>query len=238
MEDTASLETGLLLSVRCLCDFAIGTDTPPDALVFDAPDIEPWVSHFSGVVLSTGSETRAETLLAAGAACVFLGEAALLDSQVVDRLVARHGGECIGIYAPVRRQAVSWAFDSVSNADFRVVTPSFCEPSWEVLRADGSGTGTLAGWWLKAMRESGAGSLLVCADIADDTDLNLCATLVEDFGAALWLGPLHGGAPRLADWVRYGQARQLALPSDLYAGHAELLAEFAPSDDIVPVAFA
>ena len=130
---------------------------------------------------------------------------------MVDRLVARHGAERIGIYAPLRRQAVSWSFDTVSNADFRVVTPSFCEPSWEVLRADGSGTGTLAAWWLKAMRELGAGSLLVRADITDDTDLNLCATLVEEFGAALWLGPLQGKIPSLADWVRYGQLRQLAL---------------------------
>ena len=142
--------------------------------------------------------------------CVY-GRSGAPRQLVVDRLVARHGAERIGIYAPLRRQAVSWSFDTVSNADFRVVTPSFCEPSWEVLRADGSGTGTLAAWWLKAMRELGAGSLLVRADITDDTDLNLCATLVEEFGAALWLGPLQGKIPSLADWVRYGQLRQLAL---------------------------
>lgn len=242
MEDSAlpevSLTLGLPPVVRCLCDFNGEHQAPPDALVFDAPDVESRLVDFSGIVLPTGAETRAEALLAAGAACVFLGEAALLDSLVVDRLVARHGTERVGIYAPLRRQAVSWSFETVSNADFRVVTPSFCEPSWEVLRANGSGTGTLAAWWLKAMRQLGAGALLVRADIADDTELNLCATLVEEFGAALWLGPLHDEAPALADWVRYGQLRQLALPSELYARREDLLAEFAPATDIDSVAIA
>lgn len=242
MEDSALPEAGLPLGVplivRCLCDINDEHNAPQDAMVFDAPDIESRLADFSGVVLSAGSETRAEVLLAAGAACVFLGEAALLDSLVVDRLVARHGTERIGIYAPLRRQAVSWSFDTVSNADFRVVTPSFCEPAWEVLRADGSGTGTLAAWWLKAMRQLGAGSLLVRADITDDTELNLCATLVEEFGAALWLGPMKDETPPLVDWVRYGQLRQLALPPELYARRENLLAAFAPATDINPVAIA
>jgi len=207
-------------------------------MVFDAPDIEPWVSYFSGVILPTGSEARAETLLTSGAACVFLGEAALLDSRAVDRLVVRHGTERIGIYAPVRRQVVSWSFDTVSNADFRVVTPSCCEPSWEVLRADGTATGTLAGWWLKAMRQLGAGTLLVLADITDDTDLNLCATLVEEFGETLWFGPLKDKVPLLVDWVSYGQLRQLALPPELYARRADLLAASVPGTNIGPLAIA
>lgn len=238
MEDFALPEAGLPLVVRCLCDFNDEHEAPPDAMVFDAPDIESRLANFSGVVLPTGTEARAEALLAAGAACVFLGEAALLDSLLVERLVARHGTERIGIYAPLRRQLVSWSFETVSNADFRVVTPSFCEPSWEVLRADGSGTGTLAAWWLMAMRELGAGALLVRADISDDTDLNLCATLIEEFGATLWLGPLQDETPPLADWVRYGQLRQLALPHELYAHREDLLAAFAPATDIDPVAIA
>ena len=242
MKDSVAPQANLPLSppplVRCYCDFDIEHEAPPDAMVFDAPDIEPWVTYFSGVVLPTGSETRAETLLASGAACVFLGQAALCDSRVVERLVAHHGTEHVGIYAPVRRQAVSWSFDTVSNADFRVVTPSFCEPAWEVLLADGTGTAALVGWWLKAMRESGAGSLLVLADIVDDSDLNLCATLVGEFGEALWLGPLHDKAPPLVDWVRYGQLRQIALPREIYACRENLFAELAPATDIDTVAVA
>ncbi len=198
------------------------TDPGADDFVCDGPGVEAVAALCAGVILAGGDEQRAATLLAAGTDCVFIGEAALLDSTVVDRLVATHGAERIGIYAPLGRQTVSWSFETVSNADFKTVTPSHCEPAWEVLRADGSGTGTLAGWWLKAMRELGASRFLVRVDIRDDTDLNLCAGLVEDLGDALWIGPLQDPAPVLADWIDYGQCRQLALPAATYAQCADL----------------
>lgn len=198
------------------------TDLGADDFVCDGPGVEAVAALCAGVILSGDDEQRAATLLAAGADCVFVGEAALLDSTVVDRLVAAHGAERIGIYAPLGRQSVSWSFETVSNADFKTVTPSHCEPAWEVLRADGSGTGTLASWWLKAVRELGASRFLVRVDIRDDIDLNLCAGLVEDLGDALWIGPLQDPAPALADWIDYGQCRQLALPAATYAQCADL----------------
>jgi len=187
----------------------------PDDFVFDAPGVEAIADACAGIVLADGDEARAATLLNIGAPRVFLGEAALKDSAIVGRLVAAHGGERIGIYAPVQRQTVSWSFETVSNADFRTVTPSHCEPAWEVLLADGTPTGTLVAWWLGALRDLGATQFLVRTAIHDDTDLNLCAELVERFDNALWLEPLADCGVPLEDWVRYGQARQLAFTEAL-----------------------
>jgi len=211
------------LAIRRWLAFEDGKDVEPDDFVFDAPGIEAVAALCAGVILASGDEQRVATLLAAGADCVFIGEAALQDSSVIDRLVAAHGADRIGIYAPLARQSVSWSFETVSNADFKTVTPSHCEPAWEVLRANGAGTGTLAPWWLKAMRELGASRFLVRADIHDDTDLNLCAGLVEDLGDTLWIGPLAAPSPHLADWVDYGQCRQLVLPEAAYAQRDSLL---------------
>jgi len=186
-----------------------------DDLVFDAPGVEAVADACAGIVLAQGDEQRATTLLNIGAPHVFIGEAALRDSGIVQRLAATFGAERVGVYAPVRRQTISWGFDTVSNADFRTVTPSHCEPAWEVLLADGSPTGTLVAWWLTALRDLGATQFLVRAAIGDDIDLNLCADLVERFSDTLWLEPVAGGEVPLADWIRYGQARRLALPDEM-----------------------
>jgi hypothetical protein len=200
--------------VRCLSTADAASECDEDAFVFDAPDIEP--SGYAGIVLPSAGEARAAALLEAGAARVLLGEAALLDSELVTHLAERYGAERIGLYVPARRMSVSWSFDTTSNADFKVVTPSLCEPSWEVLRANGGGTGTFAGWWIGEMRKRGATEVLVRVDMRDDADLNLCAGLVEDLGEALWLGPLHDVAPKLDDWIAYGQLRRLVLPAEQY----------------------
>jgi hypothetical protein len=204
--------------------FEDGTEVGADDLVRDGPGVEAVAALCAGILLDAGDEQRVATLLAAGADCVFVGAAALHDSSLVERLVAAHGAEHVGIHASLGRQVVSWSFETVSNADFKTVTPSHCEPAWEVLRADGSGSGTLASWWLKAMRDLGAQHLGLGVDIADDGDLNLCAGLVEEFGDALWIGPLAQPAPRLAEWVAYGRCRQLVLPAALLARCDELLA--------------
>lgn len=201
-----------------------GQEVGEDDFVIDDAGVEAVASLCAGIILTSGGEQRAATLLAAGAPCVFVGEAALNDSTVIDRLAAAHGAGRIGIYAPLRRQSVSWSFETVSNADFKTVTPSHCEPAWEVLSADGTGTGTLAAWWLAAMREAGASNFLVRVDIADDTDLNLCAGLVDEFADTLWIGPLADSAPHLADWVAYGQCRQLVLADAAHASADSLLA--------------
>ena len=189
--------------------------------VFDRPTIEDCAEQCAAIVLAGGDEARAEALLAAGAPQVLIGEAALLDSGIIERLVAQYGGERIGLHVPVRNLAVDWSFETVSNADFKVVTPSLCEPTWEVLRADGSGTGTHADWWVGQMLERGVQTVLLRADIADDIDLNLCAGLVEKLGDRLWVAPLSNTAPPLADWIAFGQVRQLALPPALYQGRDE-----------------
>lgn len=214
--DNAQQEKSALV-VRHLRQLADADASPigADDFVFDAPGVEAVAAECAGIVLATGGEQRAATLLTIGAPVVFLGEAALRDSAMVQRLAAAFGSERIGIYAPAQRQSVSWSFETVSNADFRTVTPSHCEPAWEVLLADGSATGTLVAWWLGALRELGASQFLVSVALDDDTDLNLCADLVERFGAALWLEPAAASAVAQADWVRYGQARQLVMPDEL-----------------------
>jgi hypothetical protein len=196
----------------------------PDDFVFDAPGAEAIAAECAGIVLATGDEARAAALLSIGAPLVFVGEAALRDSGVVTRLVAAHGRERIGIYAPVKRQTISWSFETVSNADFKTVTPSHCEPAWEVLMADGAPTGTLAAWWLTALRDLGATQFLVQVLIDDDTDLNLCADLVERLGDSLWMGPRAETGVAVDDWVRYGQVRRLVLPEAL-APQLEALTE-------------
>ncbi len=187
----------------------------PDDFVFDAPGIEAVADVCAGIVLTDGDEQRATTLLSIGAPLVFLGEAALRDSTVVNRLVAAFGGECVGVYAPVRRQTKSWGFETASNADFKTVTPSHCEPAWEVLMADETPTGTLAAWWLSALRDLGATQFLVRPDHGDDGDLNICADLAERLGDALWLAPPADPALPLIDWVRYGRANRLALSDSI-----------------------
>jgi hypothetical protein len=187
------------------------------------------------VVLSGEAESVANTLLDAGVTRVYVGEAALLDSGTVSRLLKRFGAGRIGLHVPVQRQAVSWSFETKSNADFRVLTPSLCEPAWEVLRADGDPSGVRALSWLEEMVHRGVQSVLVRADVCDDTDLNLCAGMVEAFGDKLWLAPLRGQTPAIADWISFGQATQLALPTPLYHLRKELMPQLADAGHAGPI---
>lgn len=221
------------LMLQCLSSFdSAKVDTfGREVFVIDAPGAEDIAAVCAGIVMTEAGaeiETRARSLLAAGALQVLLGEAALADSSMVERLAISHPGK-VGIYAPVRRQPVSWSFETVSNADFKTVTPSYCEPAWEVLKADGTPTGTIASWWLKAMREIGATGFLVQAELGDDTDLNILAGLVEDFGVSLWVCPRGDDLSALPDWVSYGQCRQWVLPAHLFAQRDTLLADIFPS---------
>lgn len=193
-------------------------DAPPvreneAAFFFDCLDLPGDPAFIEGIVLRRGSLQQARHLLAAGAPRVYLGEAALLDSGIVEKLAAEFGGERVGVHVPARRMHVSWTLDIDSNADFRVMTPSVCEPCWEVLRADGTRSGTHAGWWLGVMFSLGAGAALVQADITDNADLNILAGLTERWDDRLWLAPLADPAPDFAAWVELGGARQLAAPA-------------------------
>lgn len=208
------------MSLRFCCLSDTFDPAPETQFVFDGPGADACAASCAGIVLAAGSEARAESLLAAGAQQVLLGQAALLDGGCIARLVEKYGRERIGLTVPVRHLAVAWSFETVSNADFKVVTPSVCEPTWEVLRADGSGTGTHAEWWIGQMVERGAQTVLLRADIDNDADLNLCAGLVEKLGQRLWVAPRTDCTPPLADWITFGQVRQLALPTALYRQRA------------------
>lgn len=175
----------------------------------------------AAIVVPSRGPQRAAVLLAAGARRVLLGEAALRDSSLVPSLISEFGEGRIGVYVPARRLEVRWSFETVSNADFKVLTPSLGAPAWEVLLADGTGTGTHAPWWIGQMLELGAAEALLRVDVRDDADLNLCADCVERFGRRLWIGPLADDAPAIADWITLGQAGQLALPPALLAAHRQ-----------------
>lgn len=170
----------------------------------------------AGIVLGAESEQKAVALLDAGVEKVFVGDAAVRDLTVMKRLLERFGAKRVGLHVPVRRQAVNWSFDTHSNEDFSVVTPSLCAPAWEILYTNGDESGLLAEGWVGAMARHGVQSVLMRVDIRDDDDLNLCAGMVELLGDKLWLGPLADPRPAIADWIRYGQASQLALPTALY----------------------
>ena len=130
---------------------------------------------------------------------------------------------------PARRIEVGWSFDTTSNADFSVVTPSQCEPGWEILRADRSRSGVRAHWWIAEMMKRGVAAALVQVDLRDDADLNLCAGLMEDFGARIWLGPLEDAEPELGDWIAYGHVSQLVLAPALFEAQ-ELLRAATPAE--------
>lgn len=190
----------------------------------------------AGVVLGAESEATAMALLNAGISKVFVGEAAVRDASVMNRLLKRFGGARLGLHVSVARQAVSWSFDTDSNADFSVVTPSLCAPAWEVLRANGEPAGLLADGWIDQMVRHGVQSVLLRVDIRDDADLNLCAGMVELLGDKLWLGPLTDRDPAITDWIRYGQATQLALPAALYGRRDEWLPRANNTDTLTAVA--
>jgi hypothetical protein len=230
--------------IRCAC-LADTADTADTAKVpvqgellfrFDEPGHASPLHDGSTMILRHGDEARAAALLEAGAPQVLLGEAVLSDADLPLRLAARFGPDRVGLFVPARRMAVSWSFDTVSNADFRVVTPSLCEPGWEILRADGSATAIRVDWWLGEMKKCGISTALVRVDILDDTDLNLCAGLVEDLGEGLWIAPGAQVEPALAEWVRYGKATRIALPPALFERRGvllgDLLAPAAPMTDM------
>jgi len=188
--------------------------------VFDG-GLPHYPAGIAGVVLPCERFARAAQLLASGVAKVYLGEAALRDSSVVEQLSSQFGSARVGLYVPATRMEVSWAIDSVSNADFKFMAPSACEPCWEILDHAGTRTGTHAGWWIGEMLARGASSALVQVRLADDADLNIYAGLVERFGDRLWLAPSGATRAEIEAWMREGTVRQLALPAELYADMAQ-----------------
>ena len=203
-----------------------GLPTPgtEPAFLVDRPDLPADWSAVCGLLLPSQGEDRARELLARGSPGVYVGEAALLDSGVIERLARDFGPQRIGVYVPAKRMGVSWRLDPVSNADFKVMTPSVCEPCWEILMADGRRTGTIASWWIEEMFKLGVSAALVRADIRDDADLNICATLGEQCGERLWMGPLEDEDSRFAEWVSLARVSRLAVPENVYQANEQLAA--------------
>jgi hypothetical protein len=214
------------LKVQCLRASASDERGTEHGLLMLDPEAHP-AAALRGVILPRGSEALACLWLKRVAVRVYLGEAALLDADLVRRLADEYGSERIGVYVPARRMQVGWSLDTESNADFRIMRPTVCEPCWEILMADGARTGTFAGWWMGEMFARGASSALLRVDIGDDTDLNILAGLTEQWGEKLWVAPLEQDDPDLESWVTLGHAGQLAVPDRVYDHHPYLVARRA-----------
>jgi len=173
------------------------------------------------VVSPLADAGRIDELVAAGAEQVLLGQSALQDGALVAGAIGRHGGERIGVWLPVRRVAVSWGFDTTSNADFSVVSVTNPVPRWVVLLADRSATDVDAQWWAGEMIAAGCTTVLVSVEAPEDDDLLACAEMAEIAGERFWLDTGSADIEELRFWVRYGQARQLLLPAGCDAGGVE-----------------
>jgi hypothetical protein len=195
----------------CFANWGVADAAAPEVSFLHEDDELPESLQHCRIVLGRGGEARATELLERGAACVLLGDVAMLDCAVVSRLVGRYGSARIGVAVLARRRHISWSLDTVSNEDFRCLTPSVGKTGWEIMLSDGSASGTDAEWWLGEMLKLGASTALIRVDIEDD-DLNLCAGLVEAHGSKLWFSPWLKADADLEPWVRYGQIRQLLLP--------------------------
>ncbi|WP_420475168.1 hypothetical protein [Noviherbaspirillum sp. ST9] len=178
---------------------------------FDSETLPRDLSSAS-IILRTDGLARARMLLQAGAKQVLIGEAALLDSTLIATLASEFGKDRVGVWVPAQRIARNWTLDNhACNADFCCITPSGGAPAWEILRSDGSGSGTDVQWWTAQMVERGAATVLVAADMHDDDDLNICAGMAECLGGAFWMTSLKSPTIEMEDWVRYGQARNMAV---------------------------
>lgn len=165
------------------------------------------------VVMERGALARIETLLAAGASRVLLGERALLDTAIIQDAIARYGTQHIGLWLPARRMAVSWSIDRESNADFSFIMPTCPVPRWELLLADGTGTGTDAAWFARAMAQQGVEHLVLSLHQAEADDLAIGAELCGELGERLWLSFADARIDP-AEWIQYSGARQLIVNGD------------------------
>lgn len=145
---------------------------------------------------------------------ILFGDAAIADTGFIRRAAAALSPERVGVWIPARRMPVNWSLDLHSNADFRCLTPSVGKPSWEVLRADGAGSGIDVEWWIRQMLAQGATCALVSVDFADEKDHLIFAEIVEKAGEALWLAPRAQAVAEwnAEGWREFGNACQFALP--------------------------
>jgi len=218
------------ISAMKLARWANAEELPVEGmcLVHDSADLPESLAGVT-VVLGNGAEARVAELLARGAERVLLGDLALLDSSAVERLVAQHGGERIGIWVRSARTDISWVLaDEAPAAGFKCMMPSVGVAGWDVLKSDGSRTGTGTEWWIGQMLGMGVSTVLVSTDL-EDRDLNICAKLILDHGDKLWFSPRREPDADLEPWVRWGQVRQLVLPAPNRRDEAEMARVCAPA---------
>ena len=218
------------ISTLKLARWAKAEELPVEGVCFveDGPGLPESLAQLN-VAMDAGSEARAVELLARGAGRVLLGELALNDSTAVERLVAQYGGERVGIWVRSARSAISWSLDAEApNAGFRCMMPSMGVAGLDVLMSDGTPTGTDAEWWIGQMLERGVSLALVSADLQDE-DMNTCATLVLNHGEKLWFSTRLDPDADLEPWVRWGQVRQLVLPTPNMRDEAEMARISAPA---------
>jgi hypothetical protein len=180
--------------------------------MFDRDKLPAQLSNI-GVVLEGGGLAQARARLAAGARQVLLADAALEDISLMRSALAEFGGERVGAWLPARRAAVSWTLDTRSNGDFKCMSPSNPQARWEVLTSDMHSTGTDVGRWVEQLVHAGVQTILISVDMQDDRDLDLCAGLVECFGARLWFSSLTAVDVDFGAWVEFAQVSRLVLPA-------------------------
>lgn len=216
-----------------ICCWANAKAAGSAAPVFVVDKLERPLDELSGchVVMPIGSLDRGRLLLSHDFPTVFIGAAALADASIIDTLAKEFGSERLGVFVRTQRMKVSWAIDRVSNADFKFVAPSICEPCWEILDGQGAPTGTLARWWLQEMAKRGAGKFLVHTAIDDDHDLNICATLIEQLGDQTLISLAEGDTCPLQALVDLAGVRRFVLSPRRFNGDAEVIAmrESAPT---------
>lgn len=202
----------------------------PDHPLFMLDDeTEAPVCAGAHVVMERGSLARAATLFTAGASRVLLGAAALLDTALVQEAIARYGTQRIGLWLPARRMAVSWSINRESNADFSFIMPTCPVPRWELLLADGTGTGTDAAWFAREMARRGVEHLVLSLHQAEADDVAIGAELCGELGERLWL-TFADAHTDPAEWIRDSGARQLIVNTDACtAVELERLAAAVPS---------
>ncbi|OGS90356.1 MAG: hypothetical protein A2Z95_03085 [Gallionellales bacterium GWA2_60_18] len=188
--------------------------------VEDAPDLPESLAQLN-VAMGAGDEARVAELLARGAERVLLGDIAL-DSAAVKRLVEQHGSERIGIWMRAARVNIRWTMaDEAPNAGFKCMFPTVAVAGWEMLKTDGSSADNRVEWWIGQVLAMGVSMALVSIDM-EDKDMNICATLILDHGDKLWFSPRVEPDADLEPWVKWGQVRQLVLPSPNARDEAEM----------------
>ncbi len=187
------------------------------AFMFDHDELPSRLSNVS-VVLEGGGLDRVRARLAAGARQVLLAGVALQDAALMRTAIAEFGAARVGAWLPAQRVAVSWVLDTQSNGDFKCMAPSNPQASWEVLTGDLQSTGTEVGARIEQLVHAGLQTILISVDMQDDRDLDLCAGLMERFGAHLWFSPFTTVDADLASWIEFGQVNALVLPDNAAAG--------------------